>query len=298
MLFFVGNLDDKHLDLIAKHDEAGEIQIVGVIDENKTASRILASWNRLSLDDLGYIEYDYIVLLGKDENDFVLRNLIQKGIRHRKILLGRILDIPLFEWNKYIGIYEEKVSIISCNCMGGILYNTLGMECLSPFKNLWVKAGALIHKYEYLQDIMAIEPKFMKWEIEPHSGIKYPVGYIKEYDFEIHFNHDESWEVAIEKWNRRSVKINYKNLLLLVFTDKLEHIKRFSELIQCGYKGICFVPDSVEIGELENCDKICRVHVPVGQELYEILNSSMALSNHEPLFDLLELVSAGKKYKF
>ena len=65
-------------------------------------------------------------------------------------------------------------------------------------------------------------------------------------DVKIHCNHDTDPHEAVEKWNRRKIKINYDNLFLEMYTESVDTMNAFLELK--GYKrGICFVPFKTEI---------------------------------------------------
>lgn len=69
----------------------------------------------------------------------------------------------------------------------------------------------------------------------------YPIAILDDRDIEIHFLHYNHKMEAIEKWTRRSKRINFDNIFI-VFSDRdgcsLDDIKRFDNL---SYKNKVFI---------------------------------------------------------
>ncbi len=161
-------------------------------------------------------------------------------------------DIDLSMQSKLI---NKNFSIISQNCIGGILYHELNQQFLSPTINLWMSSSDFV---KFCQDL---EKNLEADLVEVKDSYKnYPVGRID--DIIINFTHYDSFEEAKKKWNER---INYKNLFFIMVekdgcTEK--EIEDFSNLpyrhklvLTCNkYKNIAcayYIPNSKnEKGEM------------------------------------------------
>ncbi len=164
-------------------------------------------------------------------------------------------DIDLSMQSKLI---NKNFSIISQNCIGGILYHELNQQFLSPTINLWMSSSDFI---KFCQDLKKnLEADLVEVK---DSYKNYPVGRID--DIIINFTHYDSFEEAKKKWNERRDRINYKNLFFIMVekdgcTEK--EIEDFSNLpyrhklvLTCNkYKNIAcayYIPNSKnEKGEM------------------------------------------------
>ena len=88
----------------------------------------------------------------------------------------------------------------------------MGLQFRSPFVNLWLKPKDFIKLLGELKHYMDMPLEFTKEE-----GIDYPIGLLD--DVKIYFQHYDTKEEALKKWNERKARINYENLFIL-FTDR------------------------------------------------------------------------------
>lgn len=49
-----------------------------------------------------------------------------------------MFEIPFFDFEKYVSLLENSISIISNDCWGGILASKLGLQMKSPFCNCYI----------------------------------------------------------------------------------------------------------------------------------------------------------------
>ena len=121
---------------------------------------------------------------------------------------------------------NKEVSLIANNCNGGFMCHDLHMQFRSPFVNLWLKPKDFLKYLKNIEHYMNSELTFIKEE-----GIDYPVGLLD--DVKIYFMHYENEEIAREKWNERTKRIDFNNLFVL-FNDGAgctdEDLKEFDEL--------------------------------------------------------------------
>lgn len=101
-------------------------------------------------------------------------------------------------------------SIISQNCIGGVLYHDMGMQFLSPTINTFIREPDFVK--------LCCDPEYyMNLPLQMHWEEEYPVGRLD--DVEIHFMHYETCKEARESWERRKKRINYDKILVLA-TDR------------------------------------------------------------------------------
>ena len=124
-----------------------------------------------------------------------------------KLQINRLLHIGRILTFRY-RMKNNNVSIISSNCIGGVMYHDLHLPFLSPTINLFFKPDSFL---KYVERIKYYNEK----EIEEVLGKeKYPVGKIE--DIEIHFLHYSSFQKAKDDWNRRKKRINYENIVVIM----------------------------------------------------------------------------------
>lgn len=290
----MGKEYNQHLNMLKCHERDGDIEVIGVTASFVPNYEYIDDWKIINSKDIIHQEFDYILIFSERYLKDIVLEIIQMGIERRKALAGRILDIPYFSWEEYTKIYESNLSIISNNCAGGIICRTLGLECLSPFKNLWVDPMQLCDNYKELPTILRETPIFDRWENDSHSQERCPVGRI--HDMRIHFNHDNNWEDAVKKWNDRVTKVNYENLFLMIYAEDEKTVKSFIGLMDQGYKGVCFVPEEL-VGWSEQVNIYCLRLLEGQKEFYEIVNSSVSGGRNALSYNLLSMLNGEKKLR-
>lgn len=146
-------------------------------------------------------------------------------------LRRKIKNVPARLYRKYIinpNLREQlqnwNFSILSSNCIGGVIYSDLGHPFLSPTINLWISAPDWISFLE--------KPKYyLSSNLSFSNSSNYPLGYID--NIAVHFIHYKSNEEAELKWKKRKNRINWENLFVIM-TDRdgctYELIERFNNL--------------------------------------------------------------------
>ena len=170
------------------------------------------------------------------------------------------------------------------------MYYTLGLECLSPFKNLFLRDEDYLRIIQDLERYMNMEPQFSHYEIEPHSGIPYPV--LQLDDLEIHCNHTTDSDVAIRDWNRRKKKINYDNLYIEMYTTDRGVAQKFAESTR-QYNGVGFVP------WVSNDEKLITLEVAPGlEEFWEAVNRNASLNTYGLKYSLIDLLFGNVVFRY
>lgn len=219
---------NRHMNLLKYAEVNKEIQVIAVTANELPNVKSLDGWSVIDKSDLKRTDFDYVVVMHEKYFGEIVSDIVNLGIERKVIIPCRVLDIPYFNWKSYIGILKSGVSIVCNNCHGGILYRTLGMECRSPFKNLFLSARDLLLMLSDMKYYLSVTPQFVRWEADPHGRWVYPVMAID--GVELHFNHDKTVEDALEKWERRCKKFNYDNMFVSIYTEEDEVVEQFLAL--------------------------------------------------------------------
>lgn len=148
--------------------------------------------------------------------------------------------------NKY---YRKKLTnhhftILSSNCVSGVLYNRLGERFDSPTVNIRINNKDFCSFIEYFD-------YYIKQEIKDHGPDKYnnPSGIITGDgknipDIVINFVHYKNFKDGQSKWNERKARINRNNTYIMMYdTDGVtpEDLKKI-ENFKCNNK-VIFTPN-------------------------------------------------------
>lgn len=126
---------------------------------------------------------------------------------------------------------NKNFTLLASNCIGGIIYNNLGLKFLSPTINMQMLSNEFADFILNFDEYMKKEIKF----IEPDKGI--PVGMLG--NMKIHFTHYKTNEEALEKWNERKKRINYNNIYVILNDRDGITEEQIRELGNTDFKNIC-----------------------------------------------------------
>lgn len=119
--------------------------------------------------------------------------------------LGRIKNSIIIK-RAYKNLKTTDFSIISQNCIGGVLYHDMQMRFLSPTIDLFFSGADFVHFVKNLEYYINLEIK-MYWEEE------YPIGKLD--DVTVYFMHYNTCSEAKEAWDRRKNRINWDKIFIL-----------------------------------------------------------------------------------
>ncbi len=138
---------------------------------------------------------------------------------------------------------NKDFSLITNNCVGGVIYNNLGLKFTSPTVNLYILDEDYILFCEHALDF--IKNGVLK---ERQSEFSYPSGELTcpSGKITIYFMHYHSFQEAESKWEERCKRVNFDNLYFIYeVTDKSDNdlVLRFLNLpykkaIICANKDI------------------------------------------------------------
>ena len=139
--------------------------------------------------------------------------------------------IQRVEWRFYKERKRKKLknttpTIISSNCNGEFLYYDMKLKFLSPTINLSFDMNDYVKMLENLR-------WYMEQPILPYNDDRFDFPTGKLGDIEIRFNHYNSFDEAVKKWEERKKRINWDNLFILGIDGDnctYDSIKRFDQL--------------------------------------------------------------------
>jgi len=166
----------------------------------------------------------------------VTQNARRLNLLEEKLLGDWIVTIPGFTLEKYRKLQRSRLSIFSVNCIGGFLLNTLGLPFRSPFVNLFLSNGDFMKflraPHNYLEKSLVDDGRCME------SVSKFPMA--KLGDITLRMMHYKTFEESVVAWEKRKPRINWYNLLVLMWSINPKELEQFDAL-PYGKK-ICFVP--------------------------------------------------------
>ena len=106
-------------------------------------------------------------------------------------------------------IKNKDFTLLCSNCIGGIIYNRLGLQFRSPTINLWMKQRDCIKLAANIENYRAHRLQFI------HSDYVHPVALLD--DITIYFNHSPDEHSAAADWYRRMERVNTNNVFLIIY---------------------------------------------------------------------------------
>ena len=125
----------------------------------------------------------------------------------------------------------SDVSLISQNCVGGVIYHDVKQKFLSPTINLFILPKDFIKFVNNLDYYLSLTPKV-------EMGKDYPIGTLG--DVKINFMHYSSPQEALEKWEERKQRINFDKIFVLMVERDGFDDEDFNDFLKLKYPKILF----------------------------------------------------------
>lgn len=239
-LWGMGEMYREHINLLLAMQTLGQIELVAVADSAQSPVAVLDGMPVIMPGELTSLDFDYLLLLNKNHVDELACDAEKLyRIPRTKIRTYRLLQVPGIDFRSYKRLCESRLSIVSNNCWGGFAYNTLQMECLSPFKNCTFGEHDYLKLLEHLEDYMAIDDvRYVDTRIDAGGNrcFSYELG-----DIELRLLHEDDPQRALDSWYRRRAKFNWDNILVELYTVNPETERAF-EALNRYERRLCFVP--------------------------------------------------------
>ncbi len=281
--------DYNQLISILKHYmKKGNIEIMGVT-ANQDFYSVVDGYTYIKPENIMQMNFDFIIVASIQKFLEIKKDILKLNISEDKILSMKIFFLPEFDLEKYLQVKMLKISIFAINCWGGLTYNQLGLEFMSPFINMSESVGDYIKIMKNPKFYLESTLQFKCNGIEPHLKTMYPICQLEDVD--LHFNHYASYEQAKELWDKRKQRINWDNLFLMMYTKDYEEATKFIELPYDNK--ICFVPfetnekDLMYVDFYRNCDGIPFWEIVLGMATGQYVS-----------YDVLSLLLGDKRKRF
>lgn len=265
----MGKCFSEHVNLVKFHEMTEQFKVIGITSNTSVYSEI-RGYKYISKNNIKNTDFDIVIIMA-DGTTFssIHSEILELGIKEEHILSYRILFHHNFNVDKCIQLKKNPPSIFSNNCWAGYTYHSLGLEFTSPLINMFES------ETDYLK--LLKDPKKYMNETLQLVDTGYNVFYKKEYpivkcgDITLNFLHYNSFEQALDCWNRRKQRINWDNLFVMMYTESYDTAHEFTKLPYT--KKICFVPfnsddkslicvDFRHVNEMPNLsftDIVCRM---------------------------------------
>ena len=132
----------------------------------------------------------------------IIRFCKNKVLSNIRISLSKVYVLKILK-------LSNDISIISNNCVGGVLYHDLGWKFLSPTINGFFMADDYL---KYLHDLQYYNSLDVSAEIDSSRG---NTVLLKMGDINIHFIHDTDPDKVISDWYRRRERINLDKIFVI-----------------------------------------------------------------------------------
>lgn len=146
---------------------------------------------------------------------------------------------------------KKEVTLISCNCIGDVMYSDAKQKFLSPTINLIITN--FLDFCENLEECLKCEPRYAGYNASRKCirvEIKYSKGIIEIYP--IHYKNFNDFIIA---WNRRKLRVNFDRIYIVATDEYIRSQndkKRFESL---PYKKICFTSKLVDNSNYIFCEE-------------------------------------------
>lgn len=226
---------DLFINQIKAEELKGNICVKGIVSQDNNLGRKIDGYEIIDKKVLCTwgVKIDCVLVTSVQFHFYTAKEEILSINPHVKVINARVLNIPLFDFKRYWELLESRVSIISNNCWGGLTYNSIYMEFLSPFINLTISPLNYIKLLGNFQQYMS-RPLEM---IKDRDAEGNPLGRLG--DIEINFVHYRNFAEAKACWEKRKKRINYDNLFIYMPIEDEEISERFSELTIEKRYGFC-----------------------------------------------------------
>lgn len=262
-----------------------DIEVVTVTAKETNLDSI-AGWPFTPVSEIVPKDYDLVIVMSERKFVDIKADAVNKGFSENRIVSYKMLQVPNLSIEKYLKLVESKPSLFVMNCFGVLTYNRLGLELQSPFMSMYLSETDFIKLMSKPKEYMKETPEFLYMKYNEDLDIDYPVCALG--DLTLFFSHYPSLEEALSCWNRRKARINWDNIIAVMYTRDEEVLRSFEALnIE---KKMCFTSFKT--------DSKCAYYIDyidfdnTETEMWEVVNK-MAKGTY-PYYDAVELLLTGK----
>lgn len=224
LLWGAGKEFASNTQLIKFYEQRREIEVVGITSNEKIYSNVLG-WCFIPKNYISDYSIDVVVVMMEEPDASVYEEIYNSGFGYENVLNVKVLTIPEFTFERYLRIKANPPTIFSPMCWGGVTYHSLCMRFESPFINMFLFEDDYMKFLDSPKSFIECDLKFKKTGWNEIMKKEYPVADCD--GIELHFNHYDSFEEARNIWEKRKQRINWDNILVMMFTDSQQTADEF-----------------------------------------------------------------------
>lgn len=234
------------------------LEVLGIITTKPQTFDKIDGYSVSVIDDIFLDDFDFIILASRQFWREMFEKCIELGIEEEKIIRSSVFELPMFDLDGYVRLKQEKVSILSNYCLGGLVYKELGLKMLSPTINMICNGADFFkflsnYKFYLNKKMEALDNGFKNNKsYTPHDMLRFAPKGIIDGEIVWNFVHNSRVDEEIELWNKRRLRVNYENIAVVMIIQNEEEIVLFDKLQFSKKIGIYYK-------EIEGIDGIINV---------------------------------------
>lgn len=221
---------------IIKAYDGNEIVVLGIITTNKPEYKNIDGYACFMAAEVVGEDFDYVIITPDCWKD-IIEHLRALGVPDSKFVLGKVFKLPYFSPKRYLDVKNRNISIFSCDCLAGIIYNELGLKVLSPTYNCFCNYDTfyefMINVDEYLNEDMEMysqeKHKLIKDDWDEYGYI--PKGVLKGHNNICwYFNHTDDIDASIKYWNIKRRMVNRDEMFAICYIHNESQVEKFMSI--------------------------------------------------------------------
>lgn len=129
----------------------------------------------------------------------------------------------------------SDITLLSQNCIGGVMYHDCEAKFLSPTVNLYMMPSDFLKFVNNYEHYISETPLVC-------DGEKYPVGTFSD-GLQINFMHYDSKEEALKKWESRKIRINKNKIFVICIERDGFSQENYEEFKKLKFPKVLFTKD-------------------------------------------------------
>ncbi len=241
-----GNDYEKIINQINFETHKKNIEVIALISRKQDiVEKTFDGFLVIQKEELLEIQFDYLIIASSLYFNEISSEAAELGITEKKIINGLVLNLPLFDFNRYVQLINKKITILSDDCWGGYIYHYLFMKFYSPLINSYWEAESFV-RFIQRPDYYLRQPLKMEREGNIRKNIC-PIGSMGEGEEKVcvKFVHAVCFSDAEMLWNRRVKRMNFNNFFIKMGIDAADerqekYLEAFDKVKQnkvCFYSG-------------------------------------------------------------
>lgn len=243
IIWGTGNDYERIINQIQFEVYKGNIEVVALVSkEDSVWAKEKDGYSLIGPDGIKEREYDFIVVVSSKYFMQIKQEAQNYGATENQIVNGLIFLKPLFDWNRYISLIKNPVTILSDDCWGGYIYHELYLQFSSPCINIsWSKEDFI----RFAQNPLWYLNFDLVMEIEGSvRGNQCPIGSLGEGNEKIcmEFVHSTCFADAKSLWDKRKERVNKERIFVKCGIPANSSNKKYllEEYKKIPFSKVCF----------------------------------------------------------